>query len=622
MIALVACLWAGSAYAVDPPAFRYNVGDFTAVGNGATVQSVAIGDVTGDDLADVVVITTNFQDSNYVFVFPQRTTHSLGGGQPYAYSAVFPPVSFSGSLTLADLNSDGLDDLVIGWADGVTIMLANGTGGLSAPVRYSDSTLNVDNAVSALTVIDLNGDDHLDVVATGSVRGVGVYLGDGAGHLAFQRWVGDLPLVDSEVGDVDGDGLLDVVAVDATTPGSVDVFTNADIPQFFASTYRVYPYSSVAVPDGIGIGDVNSDGLNDVVVSGGKLYVHTQKSNGTLTSAVELPSFASPTSVLVTDVDLDGDADVLVAHDGGQKLGIYLQVAGALTPEDLYPVPFCGNYAAQAVAVGDFSSDGCPDVAIANGPNGLVTLLGNCWADTDGDGVRDTEDSCPFIVNTGVDTDSDGIDDACDVCKDVFDPDQADADGNGIGNACDFCDVVDTDADGQGDSCDNCPDDANPTQVDVDLDTIGDVCDNCPGFPNPLQEDADNDNVGDACDNCPNDANTDQSDVDGDLWGDACDLCPEISDLQADSDGDGLGDRCESCPTIADDGTDGDGDGIADACDCAPDDGTRPTSAGACEPAPVPEALTMCSCATGSEPGGLVAFLAVALVAVRRRSRR
>lgn len=621
MIALVASLWVGAAYATDPPAFRYSVGNFTAVGNGATAQSVAIGDVTGDGLPDVVVITTNFLDSNYVFVFPQRSIGTLAGGQPHAYSSVYG--NTSGALALADMDEDGDLDLVIGWIDGVTIMVSDGAGGFAAPVAYRDPvTVNPpDDAVTALTVVDLNGDGHLDVVATGPRRGIGVYLGDGAGHLGFQRWIGDLPLVDAEVGDLDGDGLLDVAAVDATQPGSVDVFTNDDIT-FFATTYRVYPYTSIAVPDGIGVGDVNSDGRDDVVVSGGKMYVHPQKTNGTLASAVELPSLANPTSVLVQDVDLDGDDDVVVVHDGGSKLGIYLQVAGVLTAEDTYTVPFNANYAAQAIAVGDFSSDGCPDVAIANGPNGLVTLLGNCWADTDGDGIIDAEDSCPYVADLGVDTDSDGIDDACDVCKDVFDPAQADADGDGVGDACDVCDVVDTDGDDQGDSCDNCPTDANPTQVDVDLDTIGDACDDCPGFPNPLQEDADGDGVGDVCDDCPDVANPDQSDVDGDHWGDACDICPDVADLQADSDGDGLGDRCESCPTISDDGKDGDGDGIADACDCAPDDPTRPTSAGACEPAPVPAAITMCSCATGGDPRGLAGLLAVALFAVRRRSRR
>ncbi|MEW6049744.1 MAG: hypothetical protein AB1644_01595 [Candidatus Zixiibacteriota bacterium] len=63
-----------------------------------------------------------------------------------------------------------------------------------------------------------------------------------------------------------------------------------------------------------------------------------------------------------------------------------------------------------------------------------------------------------------------------------------------------ICPVVpDTDGDGIPDDQDNCPFDYNPGQEDGDLDGVGDVCDNCPYDYNPLQEDTDGDGIGDSC---------------------------------------------------------------------------------------------------------------------------
>ena len=82
--------------------------------------------------------------------------------------------------------------------------------------------------------------------------------------------------------------------------------------------------------------------------------------------------------------------------------------------------------------------------------------------DQDGDGVLDSDDSCPLIANpTQTDTDGDGIGDACD----------PDDDNDGIADASDNCPLVvnvgqdDNEGDGAGDACD--ADDDNDGMPDV-----------------------------------------------------------------------------------------------------------------------------------------------------------
>lgn len=112
--------------------------------------------------------------------------------------------------------------------------------------------------------------------------------------------------------------------------------------------------------------------------------------------------------------------------------------------------------------------------------------------------------------------------------------------------------VDDTDCDGVADSIDNCPALLNPDQRDVDADGRGDRCDNCVKVSNADQLDSDQDQVGNACDNCGSKQNSSQLDSDRDGVGDVCDNCNAVANpSQLDSDGEGLGDACDVCTAIA-----------------------------------------------------------------------
>lgn len=67
----------------------------------------------------------------------------------------------------------------------------------------------------------------------------------------------------------------------------------------------------------------------------------------------------------------------------------------------------------------------------------IFEVVTNC-PDTDGDGIIDTEDNCPYSSNQPqADFDNDSIGDGCDNCPLIANTDQADADSNGVGDACD-----------------------------------------------------------------------------------------------------------------------------------------------------------------------------------------
>jgi len=136
---------------------------------------------------------------------------------------------------------------------------------------------------------------------------------------------------------------------------------------------------------------------------------------------------------------------------------------------------------------GGIASVGCPaDIAPLPNGNGVVDVddllaVINGWGpcpviDTDGDGVPDNLDNCPFTANPDqADLDNDLVGDMCDNCPVNTNPGQQDSDNDGIGDACDT--AIDSDGDGIPNKIDNCPFVFNPFQEDSDMDGIGDACD-------------------------------------------------------------------------------------------------------------------------------------------------
>jgi len=207
--------------------------------------SVAIADLNGDGKADIVAVGADVSGNNgSAYVFYQST--------PGTFSAptVFPAGAQPQSVKVADLNADGLPDLVVAnyWigldglgSPGVSVLLQDAAhpGHFLSPVTYATGELSVDVAVG-----DLNGDGKPDLVVaniapepTGSVS---VLLQDPSSpgvFLAATNYPGfDHPL-SVAIGDLNGDGKPDIAVADSTT--ATVLFQNVGAPGTFAKAVQV-----------------------------------------------------------------------------------------------------------------------------------------------------------------------------------------------------------------------------------------------------------------------------------------------------------------------------------------------------------------------------------------------
>lgn len=169
---------------------------------GAHGWSVAVADLNGDHIPDIVVLNT--YNSNTVGVL-------LGKGD----GTFFPAVTYGAngfSIAIGDVNGDHIPDLVTG---ALQVLLGNGDGTFQPAVAYGSFGV-------AAVLADVNGDKKLDIVATIGTGGIAVLLGNGDG--SFQPPVpystGGVQSYSVAVEDVNDDGNPDIAVSNYCTTGA------------------------------------------------------------------------------------------------------------------------------------------------------------------------------------------------------------------------------------------------------------------------------------------------------------------------------------------------------------------------------------------------------------------
>ena len=345
-------------------------------------EAAEIGDLNGDGKNDVVITTSYYfnPDHDYkVFVFYQDNNGNLAA--PFIYGG-----GTGESVALGDINHNGRIDIVtvskFGRAEKPPTTEQE-IGVLYQKVDGTFTGIREFGQVKAYSVKvgDVNNDGLSDVVSLsgGDTNSVEVYLQKPDGSLAepisyqaVHKWFSDLAL-----GDVNNDGLTDVVVMNADNHnGFSDPLPNIGVLyQRQNGTLSSPLYLRIGNwqnANAVAIGDINSDHLNDIVISYGgnqptsKIGVYLQDPAGGFGDLISYASYDMPSSIAVADVDNDGRADVVTAHSAFNAVGVYRQKPnGTLEMERLYGSLFTGFYP-DNLAVGDINSDGLPDI-VADG---------------------------------------------------------------------------------------------------------------------------------------------------------------------------------------------------------------------------------------------------------------
>ena len=359
--------------------FSTPLGDFLSpigIPIGSTFpEAVAIGDVNGDGKNDVVVVTSFYNDPSRdgkVLVYLQNAAGGLDPPRIYPTSGSYanPPRS----VAIGDVNNDGRNDVVVGISGkGIEVLLQDGSGALQPGKLYPGSDSH------KIRIADLDGDGLAEVVGTGDGNGsVSVWHQSGATlSQPVSYAVANGTWDDLELGDVNNDGLIDIIVMSGK-PNALYVLTQKQDGTFSPPAGGLT--GALSSTGGIGVGDINGDGHNEVVMAytantpNGKIFVFSPDSQGNVGIGTSYASYDCPLAVAVADINGDGRKDIVVTHNGWSTIGVYLQQSdGSLRAEDRYRA-FADNFNPHSLAVGDINGDGLADV-VALDNNGGLTIL-------------------------------------------------------------------------------------------------------------------------------------------------------------------------------------------------------------------------------------------------------
>jgi hypothetical protein len=348
----------------QPLAFR----PLESVPVGRLPVEVVAGDVDGDGVLDLVSADARAPSVSVLF----------GRGDATFTATRSLPIT-AHLLALADVDRDNDLDIVGTDHDtaGVTVWIGAGNRTFAAAEGSPFTALEGPPHNHGLGVADVSGDGFLDIVtANQKDQSVSVLLGDGAGKFAPANSspirLGAEPYI-SRIGDIDGDQKLDIVV--PLISGSALVVLRGDGKGGFAHAPGS-PYETIDRPYSVAVGDLNADGRADVVVAHDdtdKISVFLGQTSGALAQAEGSPMSLGARLFGMAIADLNGDGAVEVIGGAGDRLIILVQQPGRNISEACISevTPLQQGW---SVTVADLDRDGQPELIAPDALPDLVKI--------------------------------------------------------------------------------------------------------------------------------------------------------------------------------------------------------------------------------------------------------
>jgi hypothetical protein len=272
-------------------------------------------------------------------------------------------------LTIADINGDGIPDLLVSNAYGDLLILRGNGDGTFSPYHQADETVE-------LAVADLTGDGKPDFIyADKGLDRVVVQYGGKQTKVLGDQATGLLSPGAVALADLNGDGIPDLIVANSGS-NNVLVYPGLGNGQFGPALNGGNGFYVGTNPTAVTVANLN--GQPDVIVadSGSNevsiLLGEGKGSNFTLIPGPRISTDAGPAAVAVGNILGNGKLDLAVANKQAGNVQVFPGVGGAFFSPNA--TTYSVGQAPDGLFMGDFSGSGTQLAALNSGSN-TVSLI-------------------------------------------------------------------------------------------------------------------------------------------------------------------------------------------------------------------------------------------------------